>query len=151
MATDALARLMGSGRRSGGGSNPLPPVTDADNGDVLMVVDGAWDKGTIPASAEEYIIHINANNVATERSSDVFVAYKAGKQIKLQTSSTNATIPLSRAYKASDAEYILWFFELQLQTNYVSIDRYSFNVIETNTSLLAGSKMAKQLAYYAAP
>ena len=33
---------------SGGGGSSLPPVTSADNGDVLTVVNGAWDKA-VPA------------------------------------------------------------------------------------------------------
>ena len=33
---------------SGGGGSSLPPVTSDDNGDVLTVVDGAWDKAEVP-------------------------------------------------------------------------------------------------------
>ena len=33
---------------SGGSGSSLPAVTDADNGDVLTVVDGAWAKAAAP-------------------------------------------------------------------------------------------------------
>lgn len=53
MAVDTLARTIAAAKARGGGGSGLPAVTSDDNGDVLTVVDGEWDKaaasGGLPA------------------------------------------------------------------------------------------------------
>ena len=44
---------------SGGGGSSLPSVTDADNGDVLTVVNGAWDKAA-PSGGGDALIESNS-------------------------------------------------------------------------------------------
>ena len=53
MAVDTLARTIAAAKARGGGGSGLPAVTSDDNGDVLTVVNGEWDKaaasGGLPA------------------------------------------------------------------------------------------------------
>lgn len=44
MAVDTLARTIAAAKARGGGGSGLPAVTSDDNGDVLTVVSGQWDK-----------------------------------------------------------------------------------------------------------
>lgn len=41
-------------KKSGGGGSDLPEVTSADNGKILGVVDGAWNKMDAPAGGVDY-------------------------------------------------------------------------------------------------
>lgn len=50
-----LAKIEENTRGSGGG---LPAVTSEDNGDVLTVVNGAWDKA---APSGTFIVHVTAH------------------------------------------------------------------------------------------
>lgn len=49
---------------SGGGGSGLPAVTAADNGDVLTVVNGAWDKATPSGGG---VLVVNVNNGALDK------------------------------------------------------------------------------------
>lgn len=44
------------GEGGGGGGSDLPAVTAADNGDVLTVVNGAWDKAA-PSGGGVLVVH----------------------------------------------------------------------------------------------
>lgn len=58
----AIQLASASSGGGGGGSSDLPPVTPADDGKVLAVVDGKWSPYTLPASDDKkYLIRIHIN------------------------------------------------------------------------------------------
>lgn len=59
---DLWELVKSSGGSGGSGSSDLPSVTSADNGDILTVVNGAWDKGEAP-----YVVSEDADIVIPEQ------------------------------------------------------------------------------------
>lgn len=146
MATDALARLMGSGRRGGGGggSNPLPPVTDADNGDVLMVVDGAWDKAKLPKDI--FIIEIVDDLGKTDKTGvEIYAAYESNKIILVKWG--DALIVPRRVGLLANIISIEWN-SFRFDTNYCAIVKYQIGAPKDSTNYASKSQSTQKLAYY---
>lgn len=87
---------------AGGGDAGLPAVTTDDNGKVLGVVNGAWDKTEPPAGAMvivgNVVSGIPGNITITDELSDILAAHQAGTPVYLSVSGTNAHLPLVAAY-----------------------------------------------------
>lgn len=67
--------------QGGGGGSGLPSVTEADNGKVLSVVDGAW-----AASVEPFIVEQNIEDGSLSKTfNEIKAAYDARKTIFLHT------------------------------------------------------------------
>ena len=82
---DAIVKNTASG--GGGGGSSLPAVTSEDNGDVLTVVNGAWDKAA--PSGGVMIIHLDmGTGVADKTWQQVHDALAAGVPVYLLFAST---------------------------------------------------------------
>lgn len=57
MAVDTLARTIAAAKARGGGGSGLPAVTATNNGQILAVVDGQWDKAW---PNNHYVCQVNA-------------------------------------------------------------------------------------------
>lgn len=64
---------------NGDSDSNLPDVTAADNGDVLTVVNGAWDKAT-PSGGDIFTVNFNTQNGQYDRTwQEIYDAIAAGK------------------------------------------------------------------------
>lgn len=155
--TDALiaAKLIGA-QGGGGGGDTLPAVTEADNGNVLTVVDGAWGKAAPSGGEGLYIIELTAQPTSSfadlpsgVRYANILAALSEGKlpilHIKTGTSSSNGVhywIPLSEAKPYSNAmTFVQWTLisspggttgvkhnvYLIASTNKIKVDSYTIN------------------------
>lgn len=70
----------------GGGGSSLPAVTSEDNGDVLTVVNGAWNKAT-PSGGGVLIVQVtqteadSTSATADKTYAEVMAAIQSGKQV----------------------------------------------------------------------
>ncbi len=71
--------------QNGGGSD-LPEVTDADNGKVLKVVEGVWDKGEAGGGSSDFVVEFTLSaegDVTTETPiDDIITAITAGQNVR---------------------------------------------------------------------
>lgn len=72
----------------GGGGSSLPAVTAADNGDVLTVVDGEWNKAA--PSGGGLVVNLSYDDVTAVYTADkkagvIFSALEAGQYVRFQT------------------------------------------------------------------
>ena len=65
------------GASKGGGGSTLPDVDSEDNGKVLKVVDGEWDKST----GDTIIIHLNNDDLTDMTWQEMHDALLAGKRV----------------------------------------------------------------------
>lgn len=73
---DAVVDIDQRGGGGGGSGSGLPAVTDADNGDVLTVVEGSWAKAA-PSGGGALIIDYNGDTFPSYN--DIVDAVKNGK------------------------------------------------------------------------
>lgn len=88
---NAVAEAIG-----GGGGSSLPAVTSEDNGDVLTVVNGEWNKATPSGgSAEPLYVNVvldeNGYSEADKTFSEIHTAIQANKQVFVNWSNPNDT------------------------------------------------------------
>lgn len=69
MAVDMIARGMAAGAAKEAQQNSLPPVSSTDNGDVLGVVNGAWNKMAAPGGLPTVTSADNGKVLAVENGS----------------------------------------------------------------------------------
>jgi len=62
---------------SGGGGGGLPAVTAADNGDVLTVVNGAWDKAA-PSGGGVLVVNADADGILDKTWQEIYDAMLSG-------------------------------------------------------------------------
>lgn len=77
--------------KNGGGGSGLPAVTSDDNGKVLKVINGAWDKGTESGGGNDFLVEFtitpgsgdDPTTVTTQTSVDAIIAaINAGKIVR---------------------------------------------------------------------
>ena len=131
--TDALiaAKLVGGSGGSGGGSG-LPSVTSDDNGDVLTVVDGAWDKAA-PSGGGGAALIVNLVNAGGNYTSDktyaeISAAMSAGTPV-IGNITSGPTIRQSIAIMQADG---IWFWSFLAREGSLNV-RYV--VIHTNDEI----------------
>lgn len=73
----------------------LPTVTTSDNGDVLTVVNGVWDKAAPVTSNAEIVTLNTTTNTADKTAAQVKTAIAEGKEVFLRLNSTAIYIPFS--------------------------------------------------------
>lgn len=83
---------------SGGGGSSLPAVTSDDNGDVLTVVDGAWDKAS-PSGGGNFVVNFSTQDYKT------FTADKTFAQIKSAIASGQNVVGSAMGYIMSAVQY----------------------------------------------
>lgn len=92
---DIDSYILGKKSAGGGGGSSLPAVTSEDNGDVLTVVNGAWDKAA--PSGGVMIIHIDMGTGVTDKTwQQVHDALAAG-----------VLVYLPYAYTVESSEYTI--------------------------------------------
>jgi len=80
--TDAIIAAKLVGGSGGGGGDPLPAVTEADNGNVLTVVEGAWGKAAPSGGGGALIIHFDENTGVCDTTwQDIYDALASGKSV----------------------------------------------------------------------
>lgn len=101
------------GEGGGGGGSDLPAVTAADNGDVLTVVNGAWDKAA-PSGGGVLVVH-DANGTLDKTWQEI---YDAG----FSTLRTGQDQYIQLAAVIDDGDYIVsyWTFGLSNPLVYVA-------------------------------
>ena len=82
---------------SGGGSS-LPAVTSEDNGDVLTVVEGAWDKAS-PSGGGNFVVNFSTQDYQT------FTADKTFAQIESAIASGQNVVGSAIGYIMSAVQY----------------------------------------------
>ncbi len=66
----------------GGGGGGLPPVTSADNGDVLGVVNGAWGKMSLPKETLVCTFTKSGNRISCDKTrAEIAAAYEAKQAV----------------------------------------------------------------------
>ena len=75
---------------SGGGGSNLPAVTSADNGDVLTVVNGAWDKAAPSGGGGVLVVH-DANGTLDKTWQEIHDAMLSGGAVYVSQSGGVAT------------------------------------------------------------
>lgn len=94
--TNAYMKYMDDIEDSGGGGSALPAVTAADNGKVLTVIEGAWDKA---AGGNMFIVHATYNwddntnafvLTVEEAVEDIATAILAGRYTEMHLAMYNA-------------------------------------------------------------
>ena len=72
-------------KSGGGGGSGLPAVTSDDNGDVLTVVNGAWDKAAPSGGGSDIFVVTYTDNSGTltydKTLAEIYTAIKAGKNV----------------------------------------------------------------------
>lgn len=77
---NAIAELDTVQKINAAAGSDLPEVTSADNGDVLTVVNGAWDKAE--ASSDVLLLHINPETGALDKTwQEITDLLAAGKRL----------------------------------------------------------------------
>ena len=141
--TDALiaAKLVGGSGGSGGGS--LPAVTEADNGNVLTVVGGAWDKAapsgggyTVPEVVFEY--HVSGQSYEIVRPTYNELIEMLGDQKSAPIVFTQKTIMNDRVF-----DYNSYSGQLQRAGNNVYI-----NASEISLSVGGSGDQITTMLYY---
>ena len=79
--------VLGSMLDSVGGTD-LPAVTSDDNGKVLTVVDGTWDKAENTSGSDLFIVTFLSSTTVDKSYSEIYSAYQAGKIIAFNYSGT---------------------------------------------------------------
>lgn len=81
----------------GGGGSSLPAVTSDDNGSVLTVVEGEWDKAEAPSGNNDFVVTYieDSGTVTADKTfAEITAAYNAGKKIYAKYQSYVVFIPL---------------------------------------------------------
>lgn len=108
---DALSDVAGGG----GGGSSLPPVTSADNGDVLTVVDGAWNKAA--PSGGGLVVNLSYDDAtgvytAGTKAGVIFSALEAGQYVRFQMDVGTQGYPRT-------ANYLLVGYVLDAEAGYM--------------------------------
>ena len=110
----------------------LPDVTADDNGDVLTVVDGAWDKAE-PSGGGFFLInlidHPEEYKYETDKTAgEILTAYEAGKTCILksetETSETYNNLLRVEIYTSDDSISYGFYFGLNASYSAYSLDDY---------------------------
>lgn len=101
---DINSYILGKKSAGGGGGSSLPAVTSADNGDVLTVVNGAWDKAA--PSGGVMIIHLDLGTGVTDKTwQQVHDALAAGVPVYMLFSVTEESTEHTFVYPCYLASY----------------------------------------------
>lgn len=88
----------------GGGGSDLPAVSAADNGDVLTVVNGAWDKAAPGGGGGVLVVRGNPDNLTTldKTYNEIFTALSAGTPVMYHESGEDYTQMMWVVYVGED-------------------------------------------------
>ena len=97
------------GQMAAGGSSGLPEVSGSDNGKVLKVVNGAWDKAEASGGGNDYLVEFtltpgsgdnDPTTVTTQTSVDTIIAaITAGKNVRCKAT-------MSLAVEGDEGSYL---------------------------------------------
>lgn len=107
----ALIKALGGG---GGGGSDLPAVTSADNGDVLTVVNGSWDKAAPSGGGGVLALNgtIDGNTITLDKTwQEIHDAITAGQFVFLRFSyDREVAVWICYGVSQPDNSCEAWFF-----------------------------------------
>lgn len=119
--------------RPGLGQTELPPVNSDDNGKVLGVNNGAWDKVDAPSGggSDTLFAHftLSGESVVCDCTvSEVNEAIEAGKEVVGVFTNNRASLSGVKKYIIYGDEYILYFSFIDLYTGGSGNKLYVYNI-----------------------
>lgn len=113
MYFDAIVKNTASG---GGGGSDLPAVTAEDDGDVLTVVNGAWDKAA-PSGGDIVMLHIDEESLLLDKTwQEINDAFIAGKRVVFVSESEDAGQYNASSFVVVATHYHNLYYVIETQT-----------------------------------
>ncbi len=109
----------------GGGGSSLPTVTADDNGKVLAVVEGAWDKANAISDNDFIVTYTDSGNdtyTSDKTFADIYSAYQAGQNVTAKMEIAGSTFDIFTLTSISNNGCV--FSSVSIQSTKISVYQF---------------------------